>query len=168
MLRLFSEKGFSIINSLLALAFLAAAFNLYSYFNPHFTLSKYSIVAFLSDYSNQVRKDDLKAISQSLQKYYRDHGSYPANIGWCGRIVQVLNPEAKDALSPYFKDSAIPQDPRYPGTNKDYFYAHEERDTYVLLATLEALPAGSPTYHYDDCIDWPGDNVFNYKVVGTP
>ncbi len=166
MFPLSSEKGFSVVALILLAALLFGALNLYAYFNPSFTLSQYTVVALLENLSDRERKQELKTIAEAVEKYYEEHQEYPASNGWCGRVLSILNPDVTNALSPYFQNGGIPQDPKYPGTNKDYFYVREHKDSFALLAVLESSK-DSPTYHYDDCTEWPGDNVFNYRVTGS-
>jgi hypothetical protein len=162
-----SSRGVSIITILIIAAFVVAAFNAYAYFNPKFSLGKYSIAYFVRAQRDKQRIADLDKIRAALEQYYEDHGTYPATDGWCGRIYSVLNPEVKDALAAYFAGGAIPRDPGFRETNKDYFYRRENTRSYVLMAALENLPAGSPTYSYSGCHDWPGDDVYNYQLSGS-
>ncbi|MEX0616789.1 MAG: hypothetical protein WD231_03210 [Candidatus Woykebacteria bacterium] len=158
-----NQKGIGIISLIIIVAFLYGALTAYSFYNPSFNLSKYTPVYFLRNFNDDNRKEDLLKIANALEAYYEENRELPGQVGFCGRIVTITIPEAKDALSPYFP-SGIPQDPANAGTGKDYFYLHKDRNTYVLLAVLENPPEGSTTYNYEDCHDWPGDNVYNYKV----
>jgi len=161
-----SQKGISIISLIILAAFAVAALNVYAYFNPGFSLSQYSVVRFFKGKVDEQRKVDLRQIKQAVDAYREENGDYPAPEGWCGRIVSVLHPEAKNAIADYFERGAIPQDPTSKGTHKDYFYKHVDRNTYVLLAVLEDVPSGTPSYNFSDCYDWPGDDVYNYRLVG--
>jgi hypothetical protein len=162
-----SSKGISLITIIIIAALVVAAVNLYAYVNPDFQLSRLSFVYILRSYNDKTRKADLEKIRQAVEQYYDENGEYPAKDDWCGRIVYVMHAEVNDALAPYFGESGIPQDPSFRGTHKDYFYRREDRNEFVLLAVFENLPADSPTYDYEDCYDWPGDGVFNYRVTGS-
>jgi len=162
-----SSKGISIITIIIIAAIVVAALNAYAYFNPDFQLSRFSIVYLIRAHDDNQRKADLARIQKAIENYYDDNGQYPAADGWCGRIVTVMYPDVKDALSDYFKETGIPQDPSFRGTGKDYFYRREDRNSYVLLAVLENPPAGSPTYNYEGCHDWPGAGVYNYRLTGS-
>jgi hypothetical protein len=160
-----SPKGFSIVTLLIIVALLIAAFNVYAYFDPSFQLSQFSVVHFLRDHNDKQRIADIAKIKDAVEKYYDDHGEYPATDGWCSRIYSVMYPEVKDEISPYFKNVDIPSDPSFGGTNKEYFYRREDKNTAVLMAALENLPSVSSTYNYSGCYDWPGDNIYNYRVT---
>ncbi|OGY22241.1 MAG: hypothetical protein A2113_03110 [Candidatus Woykebacteria bacterium GWA1_44_8] len=160
-----SSRGISIITLIILAAAIVAAFNAYAYFNPKFQLSKYSVVYLIHAQRDNQRKADLEKIKAAVEKYYDDNGQYPARDGWCGRIYSVFNPEVKDALSDYFAGGAIPRDPGFRETDRDYFYRRENTRTYVLMAALENLPADSPTYSYSGCHNWPGDDVYNYRLL---
>jgi len=162
-----SNKGISILTLIIIAAFIFAGFNAYAYFNPEFSLRNYSLLRFLGSYNDKTRIKDLQNIQITVERYYDDNGEYPASDGWCGRIVSVLYPEAKDALQGYFNAGGIHQDPAFRGTSKDYFYRREDRNTYVLMAVLENPPVGSKTYSYEKCHDWPGDDVYNYRLEGS-
>lgn len=159
-----SSRGISIISIIIITALLYAGLNAYAYFNPDFQLNKISLVYQLRSYYDKQRIADLEKISAAIENYYRDNGEYPAGDGWCGRIVDITHPDVKNAIAGYFPNRGIPQDPAYSGTSQDFFYRREDRNSYVLLARLENLPAGSPIYNYEGCIEWPGDDVFNYQI----
>jgi len=158
-----SSRGISIITILILLAFVVAAFNAYAYFNPKFELSRYSIVYLLHAGRDKQRVADLKKIQGALEEYYNDHGTYPATDGWCGPIYSAMNPEVEEALTTYL-GSNVPRDPGFREAEQDYFYRRENSQSYVLMAVLENPPAGSPTYSYSGCHNWPGDGVYNYRL----
>ena len=162
--RLKSQKGISIITIIILAAVVFAGMNAYAYFNPDFQFRKYSIVYLLGNYYDDIRKSDLAEIQIAVEKYKDENGEYPTFDGWCGRIISVLHPDAKDAISPYFGEGGIPEDPSHRGTGQDYFYRREDRNNYVLLTTLDNLPTDSPTFNYDGCFDWPGDGIYNYQI----
>jgi len=159
-----SSKGLSVISIIILIAFIIGVLNLYAYFNPDFQLSKYTVVYIIRDYKDKQKKKDLDNIKIAVEKYYNETKQYPASDGWCGRIYSVLYSDVNEALSPYFDDKGVPQDPSFGGTDKDYFYIKFDRRSYALMAVLENPPAGSPTYNYEACHDWPGDGVYNYKI----
>lgn len=159
-----NNKGIGIISIIILVAFVYAGLTAYSYFNPEFNFGKYTPIYFLKNVNDENRKKDLEEIAKALDNYYDENRNLPGGIGYCGRITTVLYPDAKTALSPYFP-KGIPQDPSEAGTHKDYFYRYEDRDTYILMAVLELPPADSPTYNFEGCHDWPGDDVYNYMIT---
>lgn len=161
-----SSRGVSIVGIIIFLAFLVAVLNVYTFFNPGFELSKYSVVRLFKSRLDEQRKADLQAIKEAIDAYREQNSDYPAPKGWCGRIVSVLHPEVKDALFDYFDQGAIPQDPAFKGTHKDYFYKHVDRNTFILMAVLEDVPEDTLTYNFTGCHDWPGDNIYNYRIIG--
>lgn len=160
-----SSKGISVISVIILAAMVFAALNVYAYFNPDFSLRKYSLVRYLTSINDNQRKADLRKLQAAIEDYYEREGEYPAYDGWCGRIFTFMHPEVKEAISDYFSGEGIPQDPSFAGTKKDYFYWREDKNKYILMAVLERPPAGSPTYNYEGCHDWPGDDVYNYQIV---
>ncbi len=162
-----SSKGVSIITIIISAAVLVAALNLYAYFNPDFPLSQYTVNYFLGSYNDKTRKADMEKLRAAVEKSYDEQGEYPGWDGWCGRIVAVLHPDVKNAVNVYFENRAIPQDPAFRGTNKDYFYRREEKDIYVLMAVLENTPPDAKHFNYIGCHDWPGDEVYNYQIFGS-
>jgi len=159
-----SQKGISVVQIIIIIALIVTGLNVYAYFNPGLELSRYSVLYFLRAYNDNNRKEDLNKIKVAVIKYYDEKGELPADIGWCSRIVSILHPDAKDALNPYFTSSGIPEDPSFRGTHQDYFYRREDRDTFILLARFENLPPDSEKYNYSGCFDWPGKDVYNYKI----
>jgi hypothetical protein len=162
-----SSKGVSIITIIIFAAILVAALNAYAYFNPDFPLSKYTVNYFLGSYNDRVRKADMEKLRVAVEQYYDDFDEYPARDDYCGRIVSILHPEIKNHINSYFENKAIPQDPAFRGTNKDYFYRREEKDDYVLMAVLESPPTDAQHYNFAGCHDWPGDDVYNYAIFGS-
>lgn len=159
-----SAKGVSLISIIIITAIIYAGLSAYAYFNPDFQLSKITPIYFLREYRDNQRKDHLEQISQAVEQYKQENGEYPTTNEWCGRIISLTYPDVKTAITEYFKNEAIPQDPSFRGTGQDYFYRREDRNNYVLLARLENLPTDSPTFNYKGCFDWPGDDIFNYQV----
>jgi len=161
-----STKGISIISLIILAAVVVAVLNAYAYFNPDFQLTKYSIVRLFRARLDEQRVEDLNKIRAAVEQYYEDNNEYPAFDGFCGRIIAVLHPDVNEAIGEYFENRAIPQDPSFRGTNRDYFYRKVDRNSYILMAILEDVPAGSKTYNYERCHDWPGDGVYNYRITG--
>ena len=159
-----SSKGISLISILILAAVVYAGLNAYAYFNPDFQLNKITPIFFLREARDNQRKDHLLQISNAVEQYKGENGQYPTTDEWCGRVISITHPDVKIAIVSYFKDEGIPQDPSWRGTGQDYFYRREDRNNYVLLASLENLPANSPTFNYEGCHDWPGDDIFNYQV----
>jgi hypothetical protein len=159
-----NNKGIGLISIIILIAFAYAGLTAYSYYNADFNLGKYTPMYFLRNANDQNRKKDLEEIAKALDSYYDENRNLPGQVGFCGRILTVLYPTAKNALSPYFP-TGIPQDPTEAGTHRDYFYRHEDSDTYVLMAVLELPPADSSTENYEGCHDWPGDDVYNYMIT---
>jgi hypothetical protein len=159
-----SSKGISLISIIIIAALIYAGLNAYAYVNPDFQLNRISIVYLLRSFNDNQRKADLQEIKAALLKYYNEERELPASNEWCGPIYSILRPEVKNAISGYFGAEGIPQDPSFRGSGQDYFYRRESFDSALLLTRLENPPPDSPTYNYDDCFDWPGDDVFNYQV----
>lgn len=159
-----SSKGISLISILIFSALAYAGLNVYAYFNPEFQLNKITPIFFLREYRDNQRKDHLEQISKAVEQYYVENGEYPTFNKWCGRVISITHPDLKITIASYFKNNGIPQDPSFRGTGQDYFYRREDRNNYVLLARLENLPTDSPTFNYEGCFDWPGDDIFNYQV----
>jgi hypothetical protein len=168
MLKKQNQQGIGIVGLIIFLALVFAVLNLYAYFNPNFSLSKYSPVNYLKNQRDEQRRKDLESLQVAVQKYYEEHGNkYPGSPGGCGRIVAVLHSQVLDSLTPYFPPNDFPQDPSFQGTNKDYFYARTETG-YVLMASLETAPEipeeEKSSYNFKSCYDWPGDDVYNYRL----
>ncbi len=159
-----SSKGISLISIIIIAAVIYAGLSAYAYFNPDFQLNKITPIYFLREYRDNQRKDHLEKISQAVEQYKQENGEYPTTNEWCGRVISITHPDLKIEIVSYFENEAIPQDPSFRGTGQDYFYRREDRNNYVLLARLENLPSTSPTFNYEGCHDWPGDDVFNYQV----
>lgn len=159
-----SQSGISIVGIIIILSLLALAYNAYAYFNPDTMLSRYSMMYFLNQYYDNQREKDLEKIKVVLVDYFNKNSELPAKDGWCGRMVSILHPEVMNEISPYFGSGGIPQDPSRRGTHIDYFYKKVDRDTFVILAKMDNLPSSSEKYNYSGCYDWPGDDIYNYKV----
>ncbi len=161
-----NQQGIGIIGIIILLALIYAAVTVYSYFNPDFSVARYTPTVLIRNLDDERRKSDLVKIANALDNYYDKNSQLPGSVGYCGRIVSILNPEAMNALSPYFP-GGIPQDPRQKGTHEDYFYRYEDTNTYILMAVLSSPPAGARAYNFSGCHDWPGDNIYNYAVTNS-
>ena len=163
--KLNKQRGFSVISVIIIAAFAYASLTAYSFYNPSFNLSRYTPVYFLGNFNDEQRKEDLNKIAVALDGYFEENRDLPGSKESCGRIFSILNPEVKNALSPYFPNG-IPQDPATAGTHTDYFYRKVDRDTYILMAVLEN-PKTSETFAFEGCHDWPGDGVYNYLITNN-
>ncbi len=78
------------------------------------------------------RKADLLAVSQAIESYYHDNGSYPSSIG--GKIA--INGVAKSWANPWQPYmNVLPKD---PVTDRNYYYVSvSSGQGYVLYASLE-------------------------------
>lgn len=114
------------------------------------------------------RKADLITIQSALERYYADVGDYPGVIGWCAQISHASFPQVQQSLMNYLKK--VPQDPKYAGTTKDYYYWHFAPRQYRFYATIEntadpdfvtqALVTDGAT---GQCTGV--DNAYNYRLV---
>lgn len=162
-----NQKGLSAVTVIIFVAVVFAALNAYAYFNPDFSLSKYSPLNYFRIKQDDKRIADLKALEAAVIKYYDENNQMPARDGWCGRISGVLHPEFRKDIENYFPNAEPPQDPLRGGSPKDYFYYRVDRTTYILMAVLDIQrEQGLDTskYNFSGCHDWPGDNVYNYQI----
>ncbi len=162
------QKGFSIISLLLLLALAFAFLNVYSYFNPNFSLAKYTLVNILSNQRDAQRVKDLKTLEDAIVAFYNKNGQLPTNDGWCGRLSDILYPDFATQVKSFLPNFTLPHDPTYPNTSKDYFFYRVDRGRYILMAVMDT-PPDQTSEHYVNfnlakCHDWPGDDVFNYLV----
>jgi hypothetical protein len=163
----YSQKGISAVSLILLAALVLALLNVYAYFNPNFSLARYSPLNYFKLKQDEIRIRDLNTLQKAIGQYYDDNSQMPTNDGWCGRISGVLHPELKDALVPYLGRDGLPSDPLRGGTEKDYFYYRVDRSHYVLMADLEVPKdqgLAKEKYNFIGCHDWPGDNVYNYQI----
>ncbi len=162
-----SEKGISTLSVIVFAAVVVAVLTGYSYYNPRFTLSKYSPLNYFRIKQDDKRIEDLKSLETAVLKFYDENNGMPANEGFCGRISGVLHPEFRDDVKLYFDSGDVPQDPLRANSEKDYFYYRVDRSHYVLMAALE-IPRDqgftSDKYNFTGCHDWPGNGVYNYQV----
>lgn len=162
-----SQKGISAISVIIFLAVAMAVLAAYSYYNPSFTLSKYSPLNYFRVQQDDKRVDDLKALESAITKYYDENSEMPTRDGWCGRISGVLHPEFRNAVAFDFPNGEPPQDPLRPNSPKDYFYYRVDRSHYVLMAVLEVprdQGLSAEQYNFANCHDWPGDNIYNFQL----
>ncbi|HEY4694368.1 MAG TPA: hypothetical protein VIH52_00120 [Candidatus Nanoarchaeia archaeon] len=168
MIKGYWERGFGLISLLIFAAIVFAAANIYSYYNPEFSLSKYSPINFLRSKRDEIRVNDLKTLEKAIVDYYNDNNQMPAFDGWCGRLSSVLHPEFSLQIKPYLENQELPHDPSTGNTGTDYFYYRVDRSRYILMAVME-LPAedggeGKYIYNFKNCHDWPGNDIYNYQI----
>jgi hypothetical protein len=160
-----NQKGFGIIGFIILLAFVFALVNVYAYFNPTFSLAKYSPLNYFRMKLDEKRVSDLKDLEKAVLAYYSDHNQMPATDGWCGRITGLLHPEFTLAVQDYLPNKVVPKDPTHSGDFNDYFYYRVDRDHYILMASLDVPTVDTKgKYNYIKCHDWPGDDVYNYQL----
>ncbi|HSX58523.1 MAG TPA: hypothetical protein VLE47_04640 [Candidatus Saccharimonadales bacterium] len=162
-----SEKGFGVVSFILIVALVIAVLNAYAYFNPNFSLARYSPLNYFRIKQDDIRVRDLSTIQKAIEQYYDANNQVPTNDGWCGRVSGVLHPELREALVAYLGRDGLPSDPLRGSTEKDYFYYRVDRTHYVLMADLE-IPRNQglapEKYNFTGCHDWPGDGVYNYRI----
>lgn len=158
------QQGFGLISLIILLAVIFAALNVYSYYNPKFSLAKYSPLNYLRAKRDEVRVKDLKTLEKAIIAYYNDKGEVPATDSWCGRINSVLHPEVDDQIRPYINTTSLPHDPSPNEYDQDYFYYRQDKRHYVLMAVLELPKNGNQGLNIKGCHDWPGDNVYNFRL----
>lgn len=136
-----------------------------------------------------VRKHDIEDLEQALLRYARLQGTYPPDDvpTWCGVLSTEANRPVHDAIEwalrkdeKYTKpDKPFPQDPRFAGTSRDYFYWKHSPTSVELLSELEAdandtrdtsscssstaLTASGPARHSVR----EGGNRYDYGIVTT-
>lgn len=159
----FNQKGFGVVSFVIFLAIVFALLNIYAYYNPSFSLAKYSPLNYFRLKIDEERIKDLKNLEKAIDSYYEQNNEVPASDGWCGRISGVMHPEFGLAVMNYFPNKDFPNDPVYANSNKDYFYYRVDRAHYILLAVLD-IPKTSERYNYSDCHDWPGNDIYNYQI----
>lgn len=84
------------------------------------------------------RKADLLSIQTALERYYADNGDYPpiGSTTWCTQLSSTEFTDVKNSLETEYMNK-VPQDPKFAGTDKDYFYWHYGSGRYRLYAVLE-------------------------------
>lgn len=159
------QKGFGVISLIILLALIFAVLNAYAYYNPAFSLAKYSPLNYFRLKLDEERAKDLGLLEKAISAYYEEHNVLPASDDWCGRISGVLHPEFGLAIQGYFPNNDFPNDPAHGNSNKDYFYYRVDRSHYVLMAVFD-IPKKDPSvqYNFSGCHDWPGDDIYNYQV----
>jgi hypothetical protein len=163
-----SQKGFGLIGLIILVAVVFAGLNIYSYYNPQFSLSKYSPLNLLRAERDKIRLNDLKNLEKAITAYFQDNNQMPAYDGWCGRIGSILHPEFSLAVKPYLDNGELPHDPNAGNSSTDYFYYRVERSRFILMAVME-LPQedkseGKYVYNFKNCHDWPGNGIYNYQI----
>lgn len=160
-----NQKGFGVISTIIVLAVIFAGLNAYAYYNPSFSLAKYSPLNYFRLKLDEERIKDLKTMEKAILAYYDDHNQMPANDGWCGRISGILHPEFGYAIKTYLADGKVPNDPTHGNSEKDYFYYRVDRAHYILMAALDVPKEDTKDkYNYTGCHDWPGNDVYNFQI----
>lgn len=164
--QIFNQRGLGVIGIIIFLAILFAVFNIYAYYNPSFSLSRYSPLNYLKAKRDEGRINDLKKLEKAVLSYYEENNAMPTSDGWCGRYAGVLHPEFSLQIKPYLEKEELPHDPLYSNTDRDYFFYRVDKRHYVLMAALE-LPKEDTKgkYNYERCHDWPGDDIYNYRIT---
>ncbi len=160
-----NQKGFGIVSLIIFLAVIFAALNAYAYYNPSFSLAKYSPLNYFRLKFDEQRIKDLKNMEKAVLAYYNDHNEMPGSDGWCGSISGILHPEFGMAIKSYMPNGQLPNDPTHGGTDHDYFYYRVDRAHFILMAALD-LPKSNTKglYNYTGCHDWPGNDIYNYQI----
>ncbi len=161
----FNQKGFGVISAIIVLALIFAGLNAYAYYNPSFSLAKYSPLNYFRMKLDEERIKDLKGLEGAILSYYEEKGEMPANDGWCGRISGVMHPEFAEAVKGYFPNDDMPNDPTHGNSNDDYFYYRVDRAHFILMAALDVPKEDTKgKYNYTGCHDWPGNDIYNYQI----
>lgn len=162
------QKGVGLVSLIVLLAVVFALLNVYAYYNPGFSLARYSPLNFLKAKNDEKRVADLKKLEKAVLAYFEANNALPASDGWCGRYAAVLHPEFAIQIKPFLEKQELPHDPLYANTDKDYFYYRVDKNHYILMAVLE-LPKEDTKgkYNYERCHDWPGDDVYNYRLTNV-
>jgi prepilin-type N-terminal cleavage/methylation domain-containing protein len=152
-------SGFTLIEIILVMAvssvLLASGIAL---INPSFQLNRGN---------DARRKSDLLSIRSALEQYNGDNGDYPGSVGWCSQISDASKADVKTSLLSYMQK--VPQDPKYAGTTKDYYYWHYESGQYRLYAVLDNASdtAASTQIQANDIAgsgaSCPSNIAYNYK-----
>lgn len=160
-----AQKGFGLISVIIACALIVAILNVYSFYNPSFSLAKYSPLNYLRAKRDEKRINDLKKLEKAILAYYDEENELPTFDGWCGRISGVIHPDFAVVMKPYFDNGELPFDPQYGNSNQDYFYYRVDHDHYILMTVLELPKVNTKgKYNYSNCHDWPGDDIYNYQI----
>ena len=160
-----NQKGFGVISAIILLALIFAGLNAYAYYNPSFSLAKYSPLNYFALKLDEERIKDLKSLEKAVLSYYEEKSEMPGRDGWCGRMSGILHPEVATAVRGYFPNEDIPNDPTHGGDDKDYFYYRVDRAHYILMAALDVPKEDTNgKYNYTACHDWPGNDVYNYQI----
>lgn len=169
------QKGFGLISLIILVAVIFALLNVYAYYNPSFSLSKYSPLNFLKAEHDKQRVKDLQTLQTGIENYYNDKNTMPGSS--CGRISGVLHPgfiSDIESYLPHFTNNSnnVPSDPIYGNSDHDYFYYRYDNSHYLLMAVMELSSDGNGglngignTLFSHSCHDWPGNDIYNYKLT---
>lgn len=110
------------------------------------------------------RKADLEKIQFSLEKFYEENGEYPPqeNSQICVSFKET--PDLEKTLITYLEkpEKGFPHDPKFAGTNKDYFYRRLDQSSFKLYAELERKEKNNDLYLISDCSQ--NQNKFDYII----
>jgi hypothetical protein len=117
-----------------------------------------------------VRKHDIEDLEHALTRSARAAGTYPPEgvSSWCGTLTNPRNRAVRDVVEAALRrddkyaksDKPFPADPRYAGTDRDYFYWKTSPVSFELLAELEADRTDAR-----DTTDCGGSVAYDYSVV---
>ena len=159
------QRGIGLISIIILIAIVFALLSVYSYYNPTFSLAKYSPLNFFRMKLDEKRMSDLESLQKAVLAYYEDNNQMPAADGWCGRITGVMHPEFTQAVEKYLPKQEVPKDPTHSGNFSDYFYYRVDKNHYILMAALDVPKVDTKgKYNYLKCHDWPGDDVYNFQL----
>lgn len=162
------QKGIGLVSIVIFVAVIFSLLNVYAYYNPNFSLARYSPLNYLKAKRDETRIKDLKKLEKAIIAYFETNRTLPTSDGWCGRFSSLLHPDFATEIKPYLEEQELPHDPLYPNTDKDYFYYRVDKHNYILMAVLE-VPKENTTgkYNYEKCHDWPGNDVYNYRLTNV-
>ncbi len=93
------------------------------------------------------RKGDIADLQKALYLHYQEHHTYPPvdTSTFCGNINAPENKNLKRTLEYYLRqdpnyekgDKPFPSDPKFSGSDKDYFYWKTGETSFMLLSELE-------------------------------
>lgn len=123
------NKGITLVELIIGIGFLAViVVGAFMFFNP---LDRLKMA------EDNKRKEDLTAIQNALEQYYKDVGNYPSSTpDYQIKTIDANDPvkEWGSSWQPYFE--VLPNDPKNP--KKTYVYVSSSTSqAYYLYASLE-------------------------------
>jgi hypothetical protein len=94
--------------------------------------------------ANQKRAGDVRILTDAIDRYYKDHGSYPV---LSGKPVDDLS---KDLVPAYLKE--IPSDPLFAAHVFQYQYASDGRTMYAIWVRQAAHQTPVRSRQAGDCM----------------